>query len=99
LHKQQGIGDGQTSRILNRSIVDDWIAVHDDEAYDMTRRLAREEGIFAGISSGTAVHACMQVANRVGPGRTIMTILPDTGERYLQDDIWAELVEDPAIVS
>ncbi len=94
LHKQQGIGDGQSSKVLNRSIIDEWVAVHDDEAYEMARRLAREEGIFAGISSGTAVSACLQVAKKIGPGHTIVTILSDTGERYLQDDLWADLVKD-----
>jgi len=91
LHKQQGIGDAQLTKILNRSVVDSWVSVTDDEAYAMARRLAREEGIFAGISSGTAVHAAVEVAKKMPKGSRILTILPDTGERYLEDDLWAAL--------
>ncbi|MBI5510819.1 MAG: cysteine synthase family protein [Deltaproteobacteria bacterium] len=94
VHKQQGIGDGQRSKVLNRTIMDGWLAVHDDEAYRMTRRLAQEEGIFAGISSGSAVCAAIQAAKNAGPGHTILTILPDTGERYMLDELWADLDDD-----
>lgn len=92
LHKQQGIGDAQLTRILDRSVVDEWLAVTDDQAYEMARRLAREEGILAGISSGTAVHAAVEVARRLEPGQRVLTILPDTGERYLDDELWSALV-------
>jgi cysteine synthase A len=91
LHKQQGIGDAQLTKILNRSVVDGWVSVTDDQAYAMARRLAREEGMFAGISSGTAVHAAIEVAKKMPKGSRILTILPDTGERYLEDDLWAAL--------
>ncbi|NPV69821.1 MAG: cysteine synthase A [Firmicutes bacterium] len=91
LHKQQGIGDAQNTKILNRGIVDGWLSVTDDQAYSMARRLAREEGIFAGISSGTGVHAAVEVAKRLPAGGRVLTILPDTGERYLEDELWAAL--------
>ncbi|MCL4459909.1 MAG: cysteine synthase A [Chloroflexi bacterium] len=89
-HRQEGIGDGQTTRILNRAIVDEWIAVTDEDAFETARRLAREEGLLCGISSGTAAWAAMEVAKRMGAGRVVLTILPDTGERYLQTDLFGE---------
>ncbi|MCR4398033.1 MAG: cysteine synthase A [Firmicutes bacterium] len=91
LHKQQGIGDAQLTKILNRSVVDGWLSVTDEQAYTMARRLAREEGIFAGISSGTAVHAAVEVARGLPKGSRVLTILPDTGERYLEDELWTAL--------
>jgi cysteine synthase A len=92
LHKQQGIGDAQLTRLLDRSLVDGWLTVTDEQAYAMTRRLAREEGILAGISSGTSVHAAVEVAGRLGKGARVLTILPDTAERYLDDELFATLV-------
>lgn len=92
LHKQQGIGDAQLTKILNRSVVDEWISVTDADAYTMARRLAREEGILAGISSGTAAHAAVDVARKLGKGKTVLTILADTGERYIDDELWTALV-------
>jgi cysteine synthase A len=83
-HKIQGIGAGFIPRILNRSIIDEIITVTDNDSGDAARRLAREEGILAGISSGAAVWAALQVAKRPeSKGKTIVTILPSTGERYL----------------
>jgi len=87
-HKQPGIGDGQHNRFMNRDVIDGWIAVHDDDAWEMTRRLAKEEGILAGISSGAATWAAVQVALELGAGKRILAILPDTGERYLNYGIW-----------
>jgi cysteine synthase A len=91
LHKQQGIGDAQLTKVLDRSVVDEWLSVTDEDAYTMARRLAREEGILAGISSGTATHAAVETARLLGPGKRILTILADTGERYIDDELWTAL--------
>lgn len=83
-HQMPGIGVGFIPEVLNRSILDEIIAVSDDDAFACTRRLAREEGIVAGISSGAALHAALVVAcRRESAGKLIVVILPDTGERYV----------------
>jgi cysteine synthase A len=82
-HAIQGIGASFVPRVLDRSLVDEIMPVGDDEAITMTERLAREEGLLVGISAGANVHAACLVARRLGPGKTVVTILPDTGERYL----------------
>jgi cysteine synthase A len=88
-HLIQGIGAGFVPEILNRDIIDEIIRVTDDEAFTMTRRVIREEGIFCGISCGAAVHAAVQVAKRKeNNGKTIVVILPDTGERYLSTNLF-----------
>jgi len=87
-HGIQGIGDGFIPDNLDLSLVDSPYAVGDDEAYAMTRRLAREEGILAGISSGAAVVAALAVGRELGPGKTVLAILPDTGERYLSTPVF-----------
>jgi cysteine synthase A len=79
----QGTGAGFVPGILDRSVLSEVLTVEDEEAIEMSRRLAREEGILAGISSGGAVVAALRVAEQLGPGKTVVTILPDTGERYL----------------
>lgn len=81
-HNIQGIGAGFVPKILNRDILDDIIAVDDKEAYEMMRRLGREEGLSVGISAGAAVVASLKVAQKLGPGKRVVTILCDTGERY-----------------
>ncbi len=81
-HKIQGIGAGFIPEILNRDIIDEVIQVDDDDAFKVSRRLAREEGVFVGISSGAAVWASLKVAKELGKGKIIVTMLPDTGERY-----------------
>lgn len=81
-HKIQGIGAGFIPDILNVDIIDEIICVGDDDAFRTAGRLAAEEGIFAGISSGAAAFAASIVARNSGPGKTVVTILPDTGERY-----------------
>jgi cysteine synthase len=83
-HKIQGIGAGFVPEILKLDLIDEIIRVGNEEAGEMARRLAKEEGILAGISSGAAVWASVQVANKIeNAGKMIVTILPDTGERYL----------------
>jgi cysteine synthase A len=82
-HKIQGIGAGFVPEVLNRAILDEIIQVNDDDAFDTAKMLAREEGIFAGWSSGAAVWAALKVAKGLGKGKTVVTVLPDTGERYL----------------
>jgi len=88
-HKIQGIGAGFVSDVLNTGIIDEIVHVNGDEAIAMGRRLAREEGILAGISSGAAVHAAVQVARRPeNKGRLIVVILASTGERYLSTPLF-----------
>lgn len=83
IHGIQGIGASFVPGVLNREIYDELIAVKDEDAYAMTARLTREEGLLVGISAGANVHASMLVAKRLGPGKRVVTVLCDTGERYL----------------
>ena len=88
-HPIQGIGDGFISEVLRLDLVDEIIRVKNEEAKEMTRRLAREEGILAGISSGAAAFAALEVAKRLeNKGKVIVVILPDTGERYLSTELF-----------
>jgi len=88
-HGIQGIGDGFVPKVLDRTLIDEIISVTDQDALVTGARLAREEGIFAGISSGAAMWAALQVSKRKeNQGRTIVAILPDTGERYLSTRLW-----------
>lgn len=82
-HKIQGIGAGFVPEVLDRKIIDEIIPVEDDEAFRLAKRLAREEGLFVGISSGAAVFAALKVAKELGAGKRVVVILADTGERYL----------------
>lgn len=83
-HKIQGIGAGFTPDVLDVSLIDEIIKVKNEDAGLMARRLAKEEGIFSGISSGAAMWAALEIAKKSeNKGKTIVTILPDTGERYL----------------
>ena len=90
-HKIQGIGAGFVPAILNREIIDEVVTVSNDDAFATARLLASEEGILAGISSGAAVHAAMQVASRPeNKGKTVVVVLPDSGERYLSTPLLRE---------
>ncbi|ADU50958.1 cysteine synthase [Thermaerobacter marianensis DSM 12885] len=82
-HRIQGIGAGFVPRVLNRAVIDRVIPVRDEDAVITMRRLARQEGLLVGISSGAAAWAALQVARELGPGRRVLAVLPDTGERYL----------------
>ena len=82
-HRLQGLGAGFVPAVLNREVIDEVIPVADREAYEMVSRLAREEGLLVGPSSGAAVFAACRVAARLGAGHTVVVILPDSGERYL----------------
>lgn len=91
-HKIQGIGAGFIPDTFDRSVVDKVITVENEEAYDASRRLARTEGILAGISSGAALHAATSLARQPEyAGKNIVVLLPDTGERYLSTELFAEV--------
>ncbi len=81
-HMQMGIGDGVIPSILNQKIYDEICIITDEEAIAMSKRLAKEEGLLCGISSGTNVAAALRLARKLGKGKNVVTILPDTGERY-----------------
>jgi cysteine synthase A len=87
-HKIQGIGAGFIPEVLNKKIIDKFITVKDKDAFLTTRRLAKEEGIFAGISSGAAVWAALKIAKDLSKGKKVVVLLPDTGERYLSTDLF-----------
>lgn len=90
-HKIQGIGAGFVPEVLNTHIYDEIIKVTNDDAGEVARRLARQEGIFAGISSGAALWAGIEIAKRKeSEGKTIVVLLPDTGERYLSTWLFQE---------
>ena len=90
-HKIQGIGAGFIPQILNRGVIDEIVKVSNDDAGQVARKLARQEGIFVGISSGAAVWAALEVAKRKeSQGKTIVVVLPDTGERYLSTWLFQE---------
>jgi cysteine synthase A len=84
VHAIQGIGASFVPGILNREVYDEIIAVTDEDAIDYSRRLAKEEGLLVGISAGANVWAAIKVAKRLGTGKRVVTVLCDTGERYLQ---------------
>jgi cysteine synthase A len=87
-HKIEGVGIGFTPPLWERELIDEIIAVPTEEAKEMTRRLAREEALFAGTSSGANVVAAIQVAERLGPGATVVTLMCDSGLKYLSTDVY-----------
>ncbi len=87
-HLQMGIGDGLIPKNLNCDIYDDICVINDDEAITTSRLLASKEGILCGISSGTNVAAAMKLAKKLGKGKTVVTILPDTAERYFSTPLF-----------
>lgn len=84
----QGLGAGFVPAVLERSAYDRVVTVTDEEAWEMKQRLSREEGLLVGVSSGAAVAAAARVAAGLGAGRTVATLLPDTGERYFSMEAW-----------
>ncbi len=88
-HVQMGIGDGVIPTILNQKIYDDIYIVTDKEALDTAKNLAKLEGIMCGISSGTNVAAALALAKKLGSGKTVVTVLPDTAERYFSTPLFS----------
>ena len=87
-HVQMGIGDGLIPAILNQEIYDDVCIIKDEEALKTSKLLASEEGIMCGISSGTNVAAALKLAKKLGKGKTVVTVLPDTAERYFSTPLF-----------
>jgi cysteine synthase A len=92
-HKIQGIGAGFVPEVFDISVIDEIITVSYETAVKTTRLLARQEGIFAGVSSGAALWAALESAKKLGTGKRILAILPDTGERYLSTDLFTDDVK------
>ena len=89
-HLQMGIGDGLIPENLNRNIYEDICIISDEEALQTARDLARKEGLMCGISSGTNVAAALRLAKKLGPGKTVVTVLPDTAERYFSTPLFED---------
>ena len=87
-HLQMGIGDGVIPKILNQNIYNDICIVRDEEAITTAKELASKEGIMCGISSGTNVAAAIKLAKKLGKGKTVVTVLPDTAERYFSTPLF-----------
>lgn len=88
-HKIQGIGANFVPDILNRDIYDQVITIENEDAFEVARRVAKEEGILCGISSGAAIKAALQVAKDLGPGKRVIAIVPSNGERYLSTPLFS----------
>ena len=87
-HMLQGIGAGFIPKTLNTDIYDDIVTVNNKAAFETTKELARKEGILAGISAGANLYAALEVAKRLGKGKRVLTVIPDTGERYLSTTLF-----------
>ena len=93
-HPMQGIGAGFVPAVLNTKIYDEVIRVKNDDAFEIARRMAKEEGLLVGISSGAAVWAALQVARREqNAGKLVVVIIPSFGERYLSTALFAGLMD------
>jgi cysteine synthase A len=90
-HKIQGIGAGFVPDIYNPQVVDEIISVSNEDAIATAKNLAKEEGILAGISAGANLFAAISVAQKAGEGKLVLVVIPDTGERYLSTDLFAEV--------
>jgi cysteine synthase len=93
-HKIVGTSPGFVPKILNQNVYDEIILISDQNAQQTTRDLARREGILVGTSAGAAVHTSLDIARRLGPGHRVLCIAPDTGERYLSSDLFAQRNEE-----
>jgi len=91
-HKIEGVGIGYTPPLWEPALYDEIIAVKTDDAKEMARRLAREEGLFGGTSSGANVIAAIQVAERMGPDATVVTLMADSGLKYLGTDVYRRIL-------
>ncbi len=91
-HKIQGIGAGFIPKIYNPELIDEIIQVSNDDAMETSRRLAKEEGILAGISAGANLFAAIQVARRAGNGKLVLVMIPDLAERYLSTDLFSQVI-------
>ncbi|HHW56349.1 MAG TPA: cysteine synthase A, partial [Clostridia bacterium] len=89
-HKIQGIGAGFIPKVLDKSVIDEVIAVKDEDAFEVTRLLAKKEGILGGISTGASLWAAIEVAKKLGKGKKVLAIAPDSGERYLSTQLFRE---------
>lgn len=87
-HKIQGIGAGFVPKVLDEEVYDEIMRVKGDDAYEYARRAAKEEGILGGVSSGAAIYGALQLAKRLGKGKTVVTLLPSNGERYLSTPLY-----------
>ena len=87
-HKIQGIGTGFVPKVLDTVLYDEVLQVSSDDAFDMTRRLAAEEGLLVGVSSGAAIKGAIEVAKKLGQGKKVVTVAPDNGERYLSMNVF-----------
>lgn len=90
-HKIQGIGAGFVPGIYNKDVVDEVKQVSGEESFSMAKRLAKDEGIFCGISSGANMHVALQIARNAGPDKNVLLVLPDTGERYISTDLFKDV--------
>ncbi len=90
-HKIQGIGAGFVPGIYDKDVVDEVKQVSGEESFSMAKRLAKDEGIFCGISSGANMHVALQIARDAGPDKNVLVVLPDTGERYISTDLFKDV--------